>query len=182
MNQSSNAHDTPSASQSAALVKDRAQRLGFVWFWDHPEVRESERCLVLGVVAWSIYDVRLLTLISDALARTPRPDLRIAVFDLDELTSRSHARHLLTSTGIYEPPPISHWAPGPSKDAAIRFASALQRIFPGIGDVFHPPAVGYWETGHLKEAVSGFDGCQLVGRLLGFDPKPIFEQPAPAAE
>jgi hypothetical protein len=57
----------------------------------------------------------------------------------------------------------------------------LQRIFPGIGEVFQTPAVGYWEAGQLKETASGFAGRQLVARLLGFDPKLVLEQPAASA-
>ena len=56
----------------------------------------------------------------------------------------------------------------------------LQRLFPGIGEVLHTPAVGYWEAGQLKETASGFAARQLVARLLGFDPKLVLEQPAPA--
>lgn len=57
----------------------------------------------------------------------------------------------------------------------------LQRIFPGIGEVFQTPAVGYWEAGELKETATGFFARQLVGRVLGFDSQLAVEQPAQTA-
>ena len=130
---------------------------------------------------WSNYDLRLLDLASQAVVSGMWPDLSVAVFDLDELVSPLELQRILTPGGLYEPPPRSYWAPGQSKDTATRFAAALQRIFPGIGEVYHSPIVGYWEAGELKETKFGFYGRQLVGQLLGFDPKFVLEQPAAAA-
>jgi hypothetical protein len=56
----------------------------------------------------------------------------------------------------------------------------IQRVFPGIGDVFQTPVVGYWAAGQLRETASGFAGRQLVGRLLGFDPQVVLQQTATA--
>ncbi|MBY0457394.1 MAG: hypothetical protein K2V38_08665, partial [Gemmataceae bacterium] len=78
-------------------------------------------------------------------------------------------------------PPIEHWAPGTTTDLATDAANKLQRLFPGIGEVFHTPAVGYWEGGQLKETASGFLGRQLIGKLLNFDPQRALEQPAQTA-
>ena len=130
-------------SQSVSLLKDRVQRLALAWFPDQPETHRFDRRLVLGVAAWSIYDVRLLTLVSDAVARGTQPEFHVSVFDIDELSS--------------------------SQD--------LQQTFPGIGEVFQPPVVGYWDAGQLKETASGYAAHEVVGRLLGFDPKSGLEHP-----
>ena len=136
-----------SGHQTTTLLKERAQRLGLTWLSDDLESQSLGRRLVLGVAAWSIYDVRLLTLVSDAVASGAQLGLNVVVFDADELLS----------------------------------SAELQSKFPGIGEVFHTPIAGYWEAGQLKETASGFAGRQLVGRLLGFDPKLVLEQPAAAA-
>ena len=93
--------------------------------------------LVLGVAAWSIYDVRLLTFVSDVVKTGALLDLHVAVFDVDELS--------------------------PSAE--------LQHHFTDAGEVFHTPVAGYWESGQLKETATGFAARELVGRLLGVDPK-----------
>lgn len=56
-------------------------------------------------------------------------------------------------------------------------SEALQRIFPGIGDVFHTPVAGYWSAGQLIETASGYAARQLIGRQLDFDPKCGLEHP-----
>jgi hypothetical protein len=53
-------------------------------------------------------------------------------------------------------------------------------IFPGIGFVHHTPVVGHWEGGELIEKACGFDGRQIVARLLGIDEQ-LLHQPATAA-
>src|SRR4051812_13634623 len=130
MNQPSASCAAPSADpQTTAVLKVRVERYGLAWFPDHPITARPGRRLVLGVAGWSIYDVRLLSFVRDAVASNAQPDLHVAVFDVDELPS----------------------------------SVELQRIFPGIGEVFHTPVAAYWEAGQLKEATSGFAARQLIG-------------------
>jgi hypothetical protein len=128
-------------------LAERVRRSALAWFPDCAETNGIGRRLVIGVAVWSNYDLRLLDLVNEAVTAGKQPDLHVAVFNIDELSSPAE----------------------------------LQRIFPGIGEVFQTPAVGYWEAGQLKETASGFAGRQLVGRLLGFDPKLVLEQSAAAA-
>ena len=64
---------------------------------------------------------------------------------------------------------------------ALTLPNDLQRLFPGIGEIYQPPVVGYWEAGQLKELGAGFAARQLIGRLLGFDPNLVLQQAAQVA-
>ena len=46
---------------------------------------------------------------------------------------------------------------------------ALEHIIPGIGIPYQSPVVGYWDGGQLKATAWGFEGRQLVARVLGLD-------------
>ena len=53
----------------------------------------------------------------------------------------------------------------------------IEQFLPGLGSVFHPPVVGHWVGGNLVKTASGYDARQLVGRVIGFDPKLALERP-----
>jgi hypothetical protein len=135
----------PSDAQVAVALEDRVRQSALTWFPDRAETNGPGRRLIIGVAVWSVYDLRLLQLLNDAVAGGARPDLHVAVFNIDSSPTD------------------------------------LQRLFPGIGEVYQPPVVGYWEAGQLKESGFGFAARQLVGRLLGFDPNLVLQQSAQVA-
>lgn len=141
------------------------------------KVETGARRLLIGVALWSNCDLRLLDLIGTALKSDP-DGVRVEVFNLDELAPPAELQRHLSNPGTYAAPPIENWALGPAKEAASNFVARLQLLIPRIGEVSQPPAVGYWEAGQLKESAFGFFGRQLIGRVLGFDPNLVLEQPA----
>jgi hypothetical protein len=116
--------DEPRADAQATALKARVGRLGLTWFPDRPESHTVGRALVLGVAAWSIYDVRLLCLVADARARATAPALDVAVFDVDELLSSAELRRIFPGIGkVFHVPVAGYWEAGQLKEVASGFAA-----------------------------------------------------------
>jgi hypothetical protein len=119
-----NEPSTPGAQHSPSLVKERVQRLGLAWLPDASEASASARRLVLGVAAWSIYDVRLLALVGESVASGVQPDLRVVVFDVDEVPTSQGLQQLLPGVGeVFHTPAVGYWEGGELRETASGFAA-----------------------------------------------------------
>jgi hypothetical protein len=125
MDQPIASHGAPTGDpQITALLKERVHRLALAWFPDHPETHGADRLLVLGVAAWSIYDVRLLTFVGDAVAGGAQPDLHVSVFDVDKLASSAELQRIFPGIGEgFHTPVAGYWEAGQLKETASGFAA-----------------------------------------------------------
>lgn len=53
----------------------------------------------------------------------------------------------------------------------IQSQEQIDAIMPGIGFAHHTPFVGYWRDGVLVDVACGYEGRQLVARVLNIDEK-----------
>jgi hypothetical protein len=126
-------------SQPTSLLKDRVQQSALTWFPDAPEFCGVGRRLVLGVVLWSIYDLRLLAAVGDVVARGVCSDLQIAVFDADEVLSFQEFQQMFPGIGeVFHMPVAGYWEDGQLKEAASGYAAReligrLLGVDPSIG-------------------------------------------------
>lgn len=115
------------------------------WHLGDPVLTAGQRVLI-GIAAWSAYDLRLL----DALSQV-RPDKvgaqeRIDILDIDAASRASGG-----------------W-------------DYFEHMIPGIGQVFHTPLVGIWENSTLTQKGSGAVGRDLIIDRYGLSRDQIIGQ------
>jgi hypothetical protein len=82
------------------------------------------RQLVLGIALWSRYDLRLLSLVTEAAGRGSHPDLDVAVFNVDEIASPAELQRLLPGLGEwFHTPVVGYWVAGQLQEATSGFAA-----------------------------------------------------------
>jgi hypothetical protein len=75
----------------------------------------SGRVLIVGVVTWSGYDMKLL----DRIDSLPDDDLHIEVFDSDTFRTASEVETLIPGINVYAQTPfVGYWVDGVLKDFA----------------------------------------------------------------
>lgn len=108
----------PKASEQLA---ERVRRSALAWFPDRSETNGTGIRLVIGVAVWSAYDLRLLDLVNEAVAK--RSDLHVAVFNIDQLASAAELQRIFPSIGeVFQTPAVGYWEAGQLKETASGFA------------------------------------------------------------
>lgn len=124
-------------AQIEALLSESA-----LHFWSpRGPVPAARQRILIGIVPWSEYDLRLLDALNRVFSDRQKANERVDVFDLD-----AAARVF----GTFD---------------------FLQDTIPGIGKIYQTPVVGIWEDGTLMQKASGATARELISRLynLGRD-------------
>jgi hypothetical protein len=91
---------------------------------DDRDVQSPGLRLVLGAASWSIYDVRLLVRVSEAVASGAHPDIHVAVFDVDQIGSSAEFQRLFPGIGeVFHTPVVGLWEDGELKEVGSGFAA-----------------------------------------------------------
>ncbi len=101
------------------------------WHLGDPVPTIGQRILI-GIAAWSVYDLRLLDALKQACTGRLGTLARIDILDIDAASRASGG-----------------W-------------DYLGRIFPGIGNIYHTSVVGIWENDTLIQTASGATGRGLI--------------------
>lgn len=123
---------------TAQIEKMLTERTMNTWHVDDPIPRVSQRILI-GIVPWSGYDLRLLDALSQAYSGAHRPEEQLEIFDIDAAGRAS---------GGYD---------------------YLERMIPGIGKIFQTPVVGVWEKEVLTQKATGAAGRDLIIARYGLN-------------
>jgi hypothetical protein len=111
-----------SQQRATAELPDRVRRSALAWWPDRTDTNGTGRRLVIGVAVWSNYDLRLLDLVNEAVASGTRPDLNVAVFNLDELAPPSELQRMFPGIGeVLQTPAVGYWEAGQLKETASGF-------------------------------------------------------------
>jgi len=116
---------------TARIERMLIERRILVWHLGDSIPKASRRVLI-GIVPWSAYDLRLLDSLTRACARADDSREQLEIFDVDAAGRAS---------GGYD---------------------YLERTIPGIGKIFQTPVVGVWENGILTQKASGAAGRDLI--------------------
>lgn len=111
-----------SSRDPQGVLAARVRRSALSWFPDRPETNGTGRRLILGVAVWSMYDLRLLDLVNDAVASGSHPELQVAVFNVDELVSPTELQRIFPGIGeVLQSPAVGYWEAGQLKETATGF-------------------------------------------------------------
>jgi hypothetical protein len=148
--------------QQRAIAREFPQAVAqgpMVWWSENqPPVR---RRLVIGAATYSRYEMRMLDLVEEALARQNAQRGQAAASVPANLPAEALALQRV-------PPPALRVEVFSTLDCLSQ--SEFEKYVPGIEPVLQTPVVGLWEDGKLRETATGAAGRALVGRVCGFDP------------
>jgi hypothetical protein len=116
------------------------------WHLGEPTQAEGQRILI-GIVRWSAYDLRLLDSLNHAFSSKFRENERIDILDIDAAGRSS-----------------GNW-------------DFFEQVIPGIGKIYQTPIVGIWENGMLLQRGAGAAGRDLVINRYGLNRDEILAQP-----